>query len=255
MTITISLTAVHDGLPAGLSPADNEAGWRSAFEKRAALTPVFVSPSSFVAGSPGPVTLSTTLTTQDTDTPISGATIAFSVDGASLGTASTNSAGVAAFSYHRSLIQAGTHTVEAVFAREVVGDSAFDASISGPGTFHVEPSPYTASVQPPIKADGSSVFNLNRGVVPVKFTLTYNGSARCDVPAVIALSRTTGTVVGAISESVYALPADSGSSFRIDTGACQYVYNLATGSLGTGTYAAYMLIGGNVVGRATFGLQ
>jgi hypothetical protein len=37
MTITISLTAVHDGLPAGLSPADDEAGWRSAFEKLAAL--------------------------------------------------------------------------------------------------------------------------------------------------------------------------------------------------------------------------
>jgi hypothetical protein len=103
--------------------------------------------------------------------------------------------------------------------------------------------------------DGSSVFTPNRGVVPVKFTLTYNGHATCEVPAVIALSRTTGTVVGAISESVYALPADSGSSFRIETGACQYVYNLATGSLGTGTYTAYMLIGGNVVGRATFGLQ
>jgi hypothetical protein len=37
MTITISLAAVHDGLPAGLSPADNEAGWRSAFEELAAL--------------------------------------------------------------------------------------------------------------------------------------------------------------------------------------------------------------------------
>ncbi len=46
MTITIALAdadgatdvlAVHDGLPRGLSPADNEAGWRSSLAKLAAL--------------------------------------------------------------------------------------------------------------------------------------------------------------------------------------------------------------------------
>ncbi|HUF13830.1 MAG TPA: SRPBCC family protein [Longimicrobiales bacterium] len=46
MTITISLLdadggtdvlAVHDGLPPGLSAADNEAGWKSSLEKLAAL--------------------------------------------------------------------------------------------------------------------------------------------------------------------------------------------------------------------------
>jgi uncharacterized protein YndB with AHSA1/START domain len=46
MTITLTLTdadggtevlAVHDGLPAGLSPADNELGWRLSLAKLAAL--------------------------------------------------------------------------------------------------------------------------------------------------------------------------------------------------------------------------
>jgi uncharacterized protein YndB with AHSA1/START domain len=46
MTITITLTdddggtnllAVHDGLPSGLSPADNETGWQMALAKLAAL--------------------------------------------------------------------------------------------------------------------------------------------------------------------------------------------------------------------------
>src|SRR5436309_3394605 len=46
MTITITLAdadggtelvAVHDGIPRGLSPADNEAGWRSSLAKLAAL--------------------------------------------------------------------------------------------------------------------------------------------------------------------------------------------------------------------------
>jgi len=46
MTITITLVeagggtdvlAAHDGLPRGVSPADNEAGWRSSLAKLAAL--------------------------------------------------------------------------------------------------------------------------------------------------------------------------------------------------------------------------
>jgi uncharacterized protein YndB with AHSA1/START domain len=46
MTITITLAdvdggtnllAVHDGLPPGISSADNEAGWRMALEKLAAF--------------------------------------------------------------------------------------------------------------------------------------------------------------------------------------------------------------------------
>ena len=46
MTITITLTdavggtdllAVHDNLPPGLSPADNETGWRMSLGKLAAL--------------------------------------------------------------------------------------------------------------------------------------------------------------------------------------------------------------------------
>ena len=49
MTITITLVeagggtdvlAVHDGLPRGLSPADNEAGWQSLLAKLAALVEV-----------------------------------------------------------------------------------------------------------------------------------------------------------------------------------------------------------------------
>ena len=44
MTITLSdadggteLVAVHEGLPEALSPADNEAGWREALDRLAAL--------------------------------------------------------------------------------------------------------------------------------------------------------------------------------------------------------------------------
>ncbi len=39
-----NLVAVHDGLPAGVSPADNEAGWQEALARLAAL--VETSPAS-----------------------------------------------------------------------------------------------------------------------------------------------------------------------------------------------------------------
>ena len=110
-----------------------------------------------------------------------------------------------------------------------------------------------AFVQPPINADGSSVF-IGRGVIPVKFTLRQNGIAtRSLPPATISVTRTAGGTLGSIDPSVYRTPADSGSNFRI--AGAQYIYNLAASSLGAGTYRVDISIAGNVVGQAVFKLQ
>jgi len=112
----------------------------------------------------------------------------------------------------------------------------------------------TAQVQPPVNADGSSVWTVRRGVVPVKFTLTCDGSPTCNLsPATIAVTRTGGGTTGAINESVYSMAADTGSNFRID--GCQYIYNLNSGALGVGTYRVDILINNQGVGSATFQLK
>jgi hypothetical protein len=49
------------------------------------------------------------------------------------------------------------------------------------------------------------------------------------------------------------MPSDNGSNFR--TTDCQYIYNLGTGSLGTGTYRVNIVIGGVIVGSGVFGLD
>jgi hypothetical protein len=122
------------------------------------------------------------------------------------------------------------------------------------GAFEVQPSSYAAQIQQPINADGSSIFNVKRGVVPVKFTVKLNGAPTCFLPsATIALTRTGGGVLGSIDESAYTGPADTGSNFRISS--CQYVYNLSASALGAGTYRVDVIINGNVVGSATFGLK
>jgi len=112
----------------------------------------------------------------------------------------------------------------------------------------------SAQIQQPINADGSSVFSVRRGVVPVKFTLTQGGVTTCDLPpATIAVTRTAGGTIGAIDESMYIGPADTGSNFRIDS--CQYIYNLSASALGVGTYRVDIIINGQVVGSVTFGLK
>src|SRR5262249_54473903 len=117
----------------------------------------------------------------------------------------------------------------------------------------VTPSPYAALVLPPIRTDGSSGFNAKRGVVPVKFALTYDGAATCMLPpAVVRVTRFDGAA-SAVNENDYVVAADSGSNFRVES--CQYVYNIATSALGQATYAVSILIDSVVVGSARFGLQ
>jgi hypothetical protein len=106
----------------------------------------------------------------------------------------------------------------------------------------------------PIRADGTSVFNLNRWVVPAKFTLTNNCAPTCDLPpATVIVTRVSGMAPGPVNESDYVLAADDGATFRVDS--CHYVYNLATTSLGPGTYVVSIVVQSTIVGRATFGLQ
>jgi hypothetical protein len=117
-------------------------------------------------------------------------------------------------------------------------------------------SPYHALVQQPINSDGSSVFSATKGVVPVKFTLMQNNSPTCSLlAATIAVTRTAGGTTGAIDETVYTISADSGSNFRIDSTACQYVYNVAAKALGTGIYRVDIVINGNAVGSGVFALK
>jgi hypothetical protein len=221
---------------------------------RTTLVLALPTPSSLWVGSPGPFLFAATMTREDTAAPISGATIAFSIDGAPVGTSVTGSIGAATLSYDPSALVAGNHTVQALFSRQNVGGVALEASSSATEIFRLEPLSYVAQVQQPIDANGTSVFPTNRGVVPVKFGLAYNGAVTCQLPAAtLSLFRTDGAVAGPVSESAYVLASDNGSSFRVD--GCHYAYNLATSSLGTGTYAVFISIDGAIVGTGTFGLR
>ena len=211
-------------------------------------------PSSFVAGWLGPLTLSAAMRRTDVMAPIAGAEVSFLLDGVRIGTATTDGTGTASFSRDPSLLPAGTHSVQAIALRQTLDDETFDEAASGVQQLQVTPSPYSAQALQPIRADGTSVFNLNRSVVPVKFALTYNDAATCDLPpATVMVARLSGTAPGPVNESDYVMTADDGVNFRVDS--CHYVYNLASTSLGPGTYVVSIVVQSTIVGRATFGLQ
>jgi hypothetical protein len=128
------------------------------------------------------------------------------------------------------------------------------ASVNSLSPFLVAKFRYAAQVQQPINANGTSVFSVRRGVIPMKFTLTDDGSSTCTLPpATIAVIRTAGGTTGAINESVYSGSADNGANFRIVS--CQYVYNLNSSALGVGTYRVDAKVNGTVVGSGTFQLK
>src|SRR5207253_5115089 len=84
-------------------------------------------------------------------------------------------------------------------------------SVNSLSPFLIAKFKYAAQVQQPINADGTSVFSVKRGVIPVAFKLTSDGVATCQLPpATISVFRTSGGVVGSIDESVYLLKSDIG---------------------------------------------
>jgi probable HAF family extracellular repeat protein len=113
-----------------------------------------------------------------------------------------------------------------------------------------------ASVKPPINADGTSVFSVKRGVIPVKFSLAENGNPTCVLPdATIAITRVSGGTLGSVDEGTYLTFADGGSNFRIEQADCQYAYNISAPLLGVGTYRVTISIEGFTVGFASFALK
>lgn len=94
-----------------------------------------------------------------------------------------------------------------------------------------------SGVQQPINPDGSSIFKLG-STVPVKFALTNAAtSAVGSAVASLSVAKISSNVEGTFVEAMSTSNATTGSLFRYDASAQQYIFNLATKGLTTGTYS------------------
>jgi len=87
---------------------------------------------------------------------------------------------------------------------------------------------------PPIKPDGSGIYNLGR-TLPVKFRLTdANGQFIPTAVAKLFTAKIQDGIVGTDEIPLSASAADTGNQFRVSDN--QYIFNLSTDTLSAGTW-------------------
>jgi peptide/nickel transport system substrate-binding protein len=127
---------------------------------------------------------------------------------------------------------------DAPLIAEQTREVAINAELNEEGEMSPSPIPqYTFSgILQPINSDGSSVFK-QKCTIPVKFQLLNSmnmpiGTAH----ATIDIAKISNGVTGFYNEPISTSAADTGNMFRFDEIEQQYVFNLGTKQLETGTY-------------------
>ncbi len=194
-----------------------------------------------------------TATLQELDAPdtnIPGATITYYVnpalDGAGIptvpavGSAATNTDGVASFGYNPGALAVGDHNLYAEYAGSDVYNPSNDSDILGVSYLFV-------GFGQPINGDGTSIFGGR--VIPIKIKLVdANGVAVTDAtPTVWLTSYSSSTGLGSELEQVSSVSsADTGNTMRYSTDDQQYIYNWDATGLSNGTYAVVVDLGDSV---------
>jgi len=112
---------------------------------------------------------------------------------------------------------------------------------------NVATTPFTAWVQyqaptdgtfflQPINADSSSIFKRG-STIPVKFKLTGASAGIANLVARLHVAKVSNGVTGSYVEGISTAASDEGNTFRYDPSAQQYIFNLSTKSLTTGTWS------------------
>lgn len=140
----------------------------------------------------------------------------------------------------------GTHTVSC---------TATDASgnASAPQTFTVSVQYASSGILQPINADGSSKFKLN-STIPVKIKLSGASAGIDDAVITQSVSKLTNDVWGDELEGTSTATPHSGNALRYDAASDQYVFNLSTKSLSTGTFRVTLNLGGGKTETAKFSI-
>ncbi len=193
-----------------------------------------LNPPCIVLHSTSPVTFTSTLKVGDTG--LSGKTIYFQVDGNNVGSAVTDSNGVATLSnYNPSFLTLGNHTVRAEF----LGDSCdYDGNVTtatlGVVYDFLGFQPPVLNVQP----DGTGVPGLFSGkVIPVKVKIAdAEGMPITDAKAFVFFKNTQGDISAAETGADSVSASDTGNQMRYDPDADQYIFNWDTSKIDNGSY-------------------
>jgi hypothetical protein len=120
------------------------------------------------------------------------------------------------------------------------------AGNTGEKQFTVTVTAAWSNVLQPINVDGSSIFKLG-STVPVKFQLTGASAGINNLVARLYIQRIGPGGAGSDIEAISTSNATTGNLFRYDATAGQYIFNLGTKTLSTGTYKLRIDLGDGVL--------
>jgi len=112
-------------------------------------------------------------------------------------------------------------------------------------TFKVTVSFAWSNLLQPINTDGSSIFKLG-STIPVKFQLSGASAGITNLPAKLFYAKISNSTPGTFTEATSTAAADSGNTFRYDTTAGQYIFNLSTKTWSEGLYQLRVDLGDGV---------
>lgn len=182
----------------------------------------------------GSVSLSATL--KSGDTPLVGKTITFYVDGNQVGTADTDSNGVATMTtYDPSALPVGDHALSAAWE----SDNAcyMNPTVTGAvlGIKYL-----FLGFQPPINADGSTILTGKAGPVKIRI-VDANAVPVSDATALVFFEDGIQQIVGTDPENATtALNFDYGNVMRYSDGQYVYNWNMSTVTNGTKTVSVFL---------------
>jgi hypothetical protein len=104
----------------------------------------------------------------------------------------------------------------------------------------------------PVNADGKSIFKLN-STIPLKFSLTGGCSEITNLVARLYLAKVSNSIVGTEMEAISTSNADTGNVFRYSGG--NYMYNLSTKGLSTGTWQLRVDLGDGAIHAYTISIK
>jgi hypothetical protein len=198
-----------------------------------AATTLVLSTSECVVYHANSVSLSATL--KSDYTALAGKTITFYVDGEDVGTADTNSDGIATLDYDPSMLAVGDHALTAEWQSD---DPCYQNPTVTGAKLGIQ---YLfLGFQPPINADGSTILTGKAGPVKIKI-VDANGIPVVDAVALVFFEDGIAKIVGTDPENATTgLNFDYGNVMRYSDGQYVYNWNLSTVTNGTKTIRVFL---------------
>jgi len=130
----------------------------------------------------------------------------------------------------------------------------YSSAVGSPSS--IDPATYNFSGFNPPLSDDNNIFKLRR-TIPIKFTITRNdGQSHSNIVANLTLQHIDGAVpIGEPVEPNAPGEANVDGYFRYDLDSDQYIYNLSTKDLTTGTWEITVHLDDGSIQKTLFGLK